>query len=118
MFIFLHDTLKHHLSLNYIVVSGLFCGSGSSVGIATDYGLDGPGSNPEFASGSGVGRLRMTNDSERVTTQGLLRCSGSKHIYQYSTRIGNQISRNMCDRKIRWCMFSTCEAPNLSAPNS
>ena len=22
------------------------CGSGSSVGIATDYGLDGPGSNP------------------------------------------------------------------------
>jgi len=23
-----------------------FCGSGSSVGIATDYGLDGPGSNP------------------------------------------------------------------------
>ena len=24
----------------------LNCGSGSSVGIATDYGLDGPGSNP------------------------------------------------------------------------
>jgi hypothetical protein len=24
----------------------LFCGPGSSVGIATDYGLDGPGSNP------------------------------------------------------------------------
>ena len=23
-----------------------FCGPGSSVGIATDYGLDGPGSNP------------------------------------------------------------------------
>ena len=25
---------------------GLYCGSGSSVGIATDYGLDGPGTNP------------------------------------------------------------------------
>ena len=25
---------------------GTFCGPGSSVGIATDYGLDGPGSNP------------------------------------------------------------------------
>ena len=27
----------------YIVI---YCGPGSSVGIATDYGLDGPGSNP------------------------------------------------------------------------
>ena len=25
---------------------GSLCGSGSSVGIVTDYGLDGPGSNP------------------------------------------------------------------------
>ena len=24
----------------------IYCGPGSSVGIATDYGLDGPGSNP------------------------------------------------------------------------
>jgi len=29
----------------YILVDD-FCGPGSSVGIATDYGLDGPGSNP------------------------------------------------------------------------
>ena len=28
--------------LNY----GVYCGPGSSVGIVTDYGLDGPGSNP------------------------------------------------------------------------
>ena len=26
------------------------CGPGSSVGIATDYGLDGPGSNPGFGA--------------------------------------------------------------------
>ena len=25
----------------------IFCGPGSSVGIVTDYGLDGPGSNPD-----------------------------------------------------------------------
>ena len=25
----------------------MFCGSGSSLDIATDYGLDGPGSNPD-----------------------------------------------------------------------
>ena len=27
-------------------VCGCVCGGGSSVGIATDYGVDGPGSNP------------------------------------------------------------------------
>ena len=30
----------------YSKTDNVFCGSGSSVGIATDYGLDGPGSNP------------------------------------------------------------------------
>ena len=30
----------------YIPGTYLGCGPGSSVGIATDYGLDGPGSNP------------------------------------------------------------------------
>jgi len=30
----------------YIYIYIYCCGSGSSVGIATDYGLDGPGSNP------------------------------------------------------------------------
>ena len=30
-------------NIRYIIIS---CGSGSSVGIATDYGLEGPGSNP------------------------------------------------------------------------
>jgi len=30
----------------YILYICIFCGPGSSVGIATDYGLDGPGSNP------------------------------------------------------------------------
>jgi len=32
--------------LLYQLVSVHMCGPGSSVGIATDYGLDGPGSNP------------------------------------------------------------------------
>ena len=31
---------------NLKLVLFLSCGPGSSVGIATDYGLDGPGSNP------------------------------------------------------------------------
>ena len=31
---------------NYVVTLGSSYGPGSSVGIATDYGLDGPGSNP------------------------------------------------------------------------
>ena len=30
----------------YILYFIILCGPGSSVGIATDYGLDGPGSNP------------------------------------------------------------------------
>ena len=34
------------LSLIYSYVAICRCGPGSSVGIATDYGLDGPGSNP------------------------------------------------------------------------
>ena len=33
---------KKKLTLLYVQI----CGPGSSVGIATDYGLDGPGSNP------------------------------------------------------------------------
>ena len=37
---------RHCLLVNFIVDSVLLCGPGSSVGIATDYGLDGPGSNP------------------------------------------------------------------------
>ena len=32
--------------LTYLLTYLLTCGPGSSVGIATDYGLDGPGSNP------------------------------------------------------------------------
>ena len=32
-------------SYNFDVASSFWCGPGSSVGIATDYGLDGPGSN-------------------------------------------------------------------------
>ena len=32
--------------LNILGGKGLYCGPGSSVCIATDYGLDGPGSNP------------------------------------------------------------------------
>ena len=31
---------------NEMLVVMFICGSGSSVGIVTDYGLDGPGSNP------------------------------------------------------------------------
>ena len=30
----------------FVILSVTICGPGSSVGIATDYGLDGPGSNP------------------------------------------------------------------------
>ena len=37
--------IKHRNgSLNCIIINS--CGLGSSVGLATDYGLDGPGSNP------------------------------------------------------------------------
>ena len=32
--------------LSFASIIPLYCGPGSSVGIATDYGLDGPGSNP------------------------------------------------------------------------
>ena len=32
--------------LVFSVTNDTICGPGSSVGIATDYGLDGPGSNP------------------------------------------------------------------------
>ena len=38
-----------HLQNTSVIVSLYYyfvCGPGSSVGIATDYGLDGPGSNP------------------------------------------------------------------------
>ena len=38
---------KHFISLTYCYYYYFYyCGPGSSVGIATDYGLDGPGSNP------------------------------------------------------------------------
>ena len=48
-----------------------FCGLGSSVGIATDYGLDGPGSSP---SGDEIFR-----QSRPVlgTTQPPVKCTGS-----------------------------------------
>jgi hypothetical protein len=36
-------TLLLSLDITYVLI---MCGPGSSVGIATDYGLDGPGSNP------------------------------------------------------------------------
>ena len=39
----------HHIFMNLLYLMLLFvlkCGPGSSVGIATDYGLDGPGSYP------------------------------------------------------------------------
>jgi hypothetical protein len=32
--------------MKYIYIYVCICGPGSSVGLATDYGLDGPGSNP------------------------------------------------------------------------
>ena len=35
-----------HISYISMVTHNFVCGPGSSVGIATDYGLDGPGSNP------------------------------------------------------------------------
>ena len=37
--------VSSHKKITISIVLSL-CGSGSSVGIATDYGLDGPGSNP------------------------------------------------------------------------
>ena len=40
--------------LKFMFISLLLCGPGSSVGIATGYGLDGPGSNP------GVGEIFRT----------------------------------------------------------
>ena len=39
--------LYHNVNITYyVLVYVLNLGAGSSVGIATDYGLDGPGSNP------------------------------------------------------------------------
>jgi hypothetical protein len=35
---------KKYFTINFIYL--IYSGPGSSVGIATDYGLDGPGSNP------------------------------------------------------------------------
>jgi len=43
------DTITAEISAQYFIL----CGPGSSVGIATDYGLDGPGSNP---GGDGIFR--------------------------------------------------------------
>ena len=39
--------LKSYIVLKYVVGSFSLSGPGSSVGIATDYELDGPGSNPD-----------------------------------------------------------------------
>ena len=39
-------THKNIGRLSLLVTSYIKCGPGSSVGVATDYGLDGPGSNP------------------------------------------------------------------------
>ena len=39
-------TSHHVLSEYYYYYDYYYCGPGGSVGIATDYGLDGPGSNP------------------------------------------------------------------------
>jgi len=44
---YMYSTIKHvHCNVCYSQVHTLKCGPGSLVGIATDYGLDGPGSNP------------------------------------------------------------------------
>ena len=43
---FLTDSPQHHWSARSSVHYLFDCGPGSSVGIATDYRLDGPGSNP------------------------------------------------------------------------
>ena len=37
---------KQACSMHHVRICGKMCGPGSSVGIATDYGLDGLGSNP------------------------------------------------------------------------
>ena len=41
----MHRHASFKLIWNYLSEVSLLCGPGSSVGIATDYGLDGPGSN-------------------------------------------------------------------------
>ena len=40
------STCAHREKGKHCTIQSLVCGAGSSVGIATDYGLDGPGSNP------------------------------------------------------------------------
>ena len=40
------DRVKPSVIRSFIVRPVVKCGPGSSVGIATDYGLDGPGSSP------------------------------------------------------------------------
>ena len=42
-----HNVTSHvHCPSGYVLDTSPYCGPGSSVGIATDYRLDGPGSNP------------------------------------------------------------------------
>jgi len=43
---FLRDLLGFRVIIIIIIIIIIISGPGSSVGIGTDYGLDGPGSNP------------------------------------------------------------------------
>ena len=43
---FLMESLEFFIDIIYIYIYIYIYGQGTSVGIATDYGLDGPGSNP------------------------------------------------------------------------
>jgi len=45
-FTFLKKRVAFVAELKYIIFVSTLCTPASSVGIATDYGLDGPGSNP------------------------------------------------------------------------
>ena len=43
----MHKNCKMSVSsVKILILISKYCGPGSSVGIATDYGMDGPGSNP------------------------------------------------------------------------
>ena len=45
IFIFIENNFFSLIIRTFFYVISIFCGQGSSVGIVTDYGLDGPGSN-------------------------------------------------------------------------
>ena len=57
IYIYIYTYTHTHKHVCHVCVCVCMCGPGSSAGIATDYGFDGPGSNP---GGDEIFRLSRT----------------------------------------------------------